>query len=148
MKTSYRLPARIDQGFTLIELMLVVSIIGILAAIGIPTYQNHVKKEKFAEVILASAAAKAAVGACVQHLNTTTGCDGGTNGIPADITGNPDGYVAAVSTKNGVVTVVPREKEGILATDTYVLTPAAHNAGNPLQWSTSGSGCLITALCK
>ncbi|WP_211453133.1 pilin [Collimonas antrihumi] len=145
MKNTHRLPARMDRGFTLIELMLVVAIIGILAAVVIPAYQNHLKKEKFAEVIAASVAAKSAVEACVQKLNTGTGCDGGTNGIPADATGNPGGLVASVSTKNGVITVVPQAKDGILATDTYMLTPTP---GTPLQWSTSGSGCIATVLCK
>jgi type IV pilus assembly protein PilA len=145
MKNTYRLPARVDRGFTLIELMLVVAIIGILAAVIIPAYQNHLKKQKFAEVIAASVAAKSAVEACIQHLNSSAGCDGGSNGIPADATGDSGSRVATVSTKNGVVTVVPKEKDGILATDTYVLTPTP---GNPVQWSTSASGCLATVLCN
>jgi type IV pilus assembly protein PilA len=132
MKISHHPHARIGQGFTLIELMLTIAIFGILAAVAIPAYQNHLKKEKFAEVIAASATAKSAVEACMQHLNAAAGCDGGNR-------------VAAVRTKNGVVTVVPQEKDGILATDTYVLTPVP---GNPIQWSSAGSGCRATALCK
>jgi type IV pilus assembly protein PilA len=108
MKISHHLHARTGQGFTLIELMLTIAIFGILAAVAIPAYQNHLKKEKFAEVIAASATAKSAVEACMQHLNAAAGCDGGSNGIPADLTANAGNRVAAVSTKNGVVTVVPR----------------------------------------
>ncbi|SFC30196.1 prepilin-type N-terminal cleavage/methylation domain-containing protein [Collimonas sp. OK412] len=145
MKISHHLHARTGQGFTLIELMLTIAIFGILAAVAIPAYQNHLKKEKFAEVIAASATAKSAVEACMQHLNAAAGCDGGSNGIPADLTANAGNRVAAVSTKNGVVTVVPQEKDGILASDTYVLTPTP---GNPIQWSSAGSGCRATALCK
>jgi prepilin-type N-terminal cleavage/methylation domain-containing protein len=145
MKISHHPHARIGHGFTLIELMLTIAIFGILAAVAIPAYQNHLKKEKFAEVIAASATAKSAVEACMQHLNAAAGCDGGSNGIPADLTANAGNRVAAVSTRNGVITVVPQEKDGILATDTYMLTPTP---GNPIQWSSAGSGCRATALCK
>ncbi|MFJ2988170.1 prepilin-type N-terminal cleavage/methylation domain-containing protein [Collimonas sp. NPDC087041] len=148
MKNAQPFPAATKQGYTLIELMLIIAIMGILAAVTIPAYQVHVKKEKFAEVVTAASVAKAAVEACALQLKTLAGCDGGSNGIPADLTGNSGNYVASVSTRDGVVTVVPQEKDGILASDTYIATPTMHGADSPLQWSTAGSGCIATALCK
>lgn len=68
--------SKIQKGFTLIELMIVVAIIGILAAVAIPSYSNYTAKAKFSEVILATAAVKTAIEVCVQDgscvLNTGT----------------------------------------------------------------------------
>ncbi|STR45759.1 Pilin [Iodobacter fluviatilis] len=73
----------IQQGFTLIELMIVVAIIGILAAVAIPSYQDYTKKAKFSEVLSISDSYKQAVALCHADLGTFTGCNSGTQGIPA-----------------------------------------------------------------
>ena len=94
-----------QAGFTLIELMIVVAIIGILAAIALPAYQQYMGKAKFSEVVLATSGPKIAVELCAQDLGTLTGCDGGTNGIPADIAA-AQGKVATLVTADGVITAV------------------------------------------
>ena len=66
---------KLNKGFTLIELMIVVAIIGILAAIAVPAYQNYLKRAKFAEVILSLAPAKTAIEVCYQIESSLDSCN-------------------------------------------------------------------------
>ena len=149
---------RNQRGFTLIELMIVVVIIGILAAIAIPAYQQYTMKAKFAEVMNIASQWKTAVGTCLTVERDSAQCLSGLNGVPADVTtGIPGTPVVGVSvTRNpGVVfsqTRIPSQQMAITVETneevdrrTYILEAAYNREG--IAWWISGTCLGVPALC-
>jgi type IV pilus assembly protein PilA len=128
--------------------MIVVAIIGILAAVALPAYSKYMDKAKYSEVILGTQAAKTAVEICLQDQGTANAanCVAGSQGIPANTTAATK-YVASVATAaGGIITATPTVFGGVVATDNYILTPAV-DADGKVQWTVSG-GCGAKQLCK
>lgn len=133
---------RKNSGFTLIELMIVIAIIGILVAISIPSYQNYTRRAHYAEVVEAAEPFKLGVQECFQTTGSLDDCAAGKNEVPNAIaTGQGADLIDSISVAAaGVITVTPKEKYGIKATDSYILTPTDSN--DILTWASSGKGVL------
>src|SRR5690349_17591665 len=94
----------IQQGFTLIELMIVVAIIGILAAVALPAYQDYTKRSKVSEVVLAASGCRTTITEVYQ--SATSGAAIGAGGWGCESSTPTSKYVASVATSNdGKVTV-------------------------------------------
>ena len=123
---------QIQQGFTLIELMIVVAIIGILAAVALPAYQDYTKRAKMTEVILAASGCRTSITEVFQTATTLPGA-GAWGCESASATSN---YVAAVTTDQyGGIEVTAQgipgltagtgDKVSLVPVDSAGVTPAA-----------------------
>lgn len=122
----------LQKGFTLIELMIVVAIIGILAAIALPAYQGYTNKAKFSETVIATAAAKSAVEVCTHTLGDKADCDAGKNGIPANIA--VSNTVTGLAIVNGRVTATAKN-DANLDNATIILTPTLNATTGAISWA-------------
>jgi len=130
-----------QRGFTLIELMITIAIVGILAAIAVPSYLTYTKKARFSEVVMASSPFKMAVDLCAQSTDALTACANGQNGVPA-AAGAIGEVTSVVVAANGTITATST------ASDTYILIPTRDITSGKLTWAISTtSTCLTKGYC-
>jgi prepilin-type N-terminal cleavage/methylation domain-containing protein len=132
-----------QKGFTLIELMIVVAIVGILAAVAIPQYSNYQSRARASATVNDLASYKMAISSCIQENGGIANCAAGTNGIPAIApTTNTAGltYDATTGTLAGNSAATSTAGDPLGFSYAPVIGPAAAN----MLWNMTGAICNNT----
>ena len=125
----------LQQGFTLIELMIVVAIIGILAAVALPAYQDYTKRAKMSEVILAASACRTTITEVYQSGSITPAA----NGWGCESSSSTSKYVKSIQTTvNGAIIVKAQAIDTANIDDKDVTLIPADSAGAALTYTSGG----------
>jgi type IV pilus assembly protein PilA len=124
----------LQAGFTLIELMIVVAIIGILAAVALPAYQDYTVRAKVSEVILAASSGKNAIAEYVGLYSALPPT------ASIDLTSfSPTQYVSSLAYASPTITATSTSKESKMNSGTITLTAALSGNSSTVNWTCTGS---------
>ncbi|AOM41068.1 prepilin peptidase-dependent pilin [Xenorhabdus hominickii] len=119
-----------QQGFTLIEVMVVMAIVAILGAIGIPSYQGYIQKAALTDMLQAIVPYKSGVELCRLETENYRDCHSGQASIPS---GHNSRYVSTITVKDGEIAVVGQQNLSELKA---ILKPSQDTKTGITQWKT------------
>ncbi|MBA0037168.1 prepilin peptidase-dependent pilin [Pantoea sp. BIGb0393] len=120
-----------QRGFTLIELMIVIGIVAILSAIGLPAYQNYLQRAALTDMLQTMVPYKTAVELCSIERGGPAQCQAGQRGIPA---ARGSRYVATLSVVNGTINLTGQESLSGLAVE---MLPIWNATDGTMSWQRS-----------
>lgn len=124
------------SGFSLIELMIVIAIVGVTASVAVPAYQNYLGRSKVSEAFQMVGPYQKAIAECYSTLGAMSACNSNSNGIPESATGT---YGSLTATNGNIVFTFNASAKPVPAGSTFTLIPRVTNSNNPVIWDCSAT---------